>query len=256
MTRLVAAAIVSSAAVSAALAVSAGLPSPAPPNAAARSLLTARQDRLAVIINNQEDSPARLSAETKWVEADKRAAEVTYTVENIGSKPIRAYAVRITTPNGNAPRARCYFNTTDKPGKILQPNTSAVKSTWMAVSDNDSQSSVEVAVDFVEFTDGSMWGPDICQSAELLDGLREGARAAKREFKKELSEKKLELFIRQLYRENPNLVPPQGHSDTWVSGFKGAINSLRERVRRANEEGGGPEVEAALQRPFDVSELP
>jgi len=111
-----------------------------------------------------------------------------------------------------------------------------------------------LSLDFVEFTDGSFWGGDTCQSAERLGGLRAGARAARAHFKKKLDEKGVDALVKGLYVDDPTLTLPEGYSDAWKAGFRGAVNTFRERIRQANVEGGLPEVEAALQRPFDTTD--
>jgi len=201
------------------------------------------------------DAPLRLSAQTKWATTDQQMLEVYFTVTNVGDKPVRAYAVRVSR-GSETQDGGCFLNNIERVGKILQPNQSLGKSTWRPVPESDAQTPVDLTLDFVEFADGTVWGADGCQSAERLGGLRAGARAAKLVFKKKLSEKGIDGLIGHLYASDPDLAPQDGHSDAWKSGFNGAINSLRERVRKANVEGGLPEVEAALQRPFDASENP
>jgi hypothetical protein len=180
--------------------------------------------------------------------------EVYFSVTNVGSRPVRAYAVRVTHGAETQDGGGCFLNNIEKAGKILQPNQSVGRSTWRPVPESDAQTPVDLTLDFVEFADGGVWGVDSCQSAERLAGLRTGARAAKQRFKKKLDEKGIDTLLTQLYTNDPDLAPPEGHSDAWKAGFRGAINSLRERIRRANEEGGLPEVEATLKGPFDASE--
>jgi hypothetical protein len=54
--------------------------------------------------------------------------------------------------------------------------------------------------------------------------------------------------------ETPILAAPEGHSPVWVEGFHGGVRTLFERVRKADEEGGLPEVERVLLLPFDASD--
>ncbi|MCA1620446.1 MAG: hypothetical protein LC795_14280 [Acidobacteria bacterium] len=180
--------------------------------------------------------------------------EVFFTATNVGVKPVRAYTVRVTHGAETQEGGGCFLDSAAKPGKILQPNQSASRSTWRPAQPSDTQPAVELALDFVEFTDGSTWGADTCQSAERLGGLRAGGRAAKAHFKKKLDEWGVDALVKKLYADDSTLAPPDGHSEAWKAGFRGAVNSYRERIRQANVEGGLLEVEDALQRPFDTTD--
>lgn len=221
-------------------------PSPASANPA--------RERPAVNVQEPPDAPLRISAETKWATPDQQMLEVYFIVKNTGTRPVRAYAVRVSRGAGAEEGGGCFLNSIEKAGKILQPSHSAGRSTWRPVPPSGFQTPVDLTLDFAEFTDGSTWGADSCQSAERLGGLRAGARATKLRFKRKLNEKGVDALLRDLYTDDPDMAPPEGHSDAWKAGFRGAVSSLRERIRQANEEGGAPEVEAALQRPFDASE--
>lgn len=199
-------------------------------------------------------APLQVSGETKWATADQQMLEVYFTVTNVGSRPVRAYTVRVVYGVETQEGGGCYLNNIEKRGKILQQNQSAGRSTWRPAQPSDPQPAVELSLDFVEFTDGGTWGGDTCQSAERLVGLRAGARAAKSHFKKKLDEKGVDALVTKLYDDDPALAPPEGHSDAWKAGFRGAINTYRERIRQGNVEGGLPEVEETLQRPFDTTD--
>lgn len=205
----------------------------------------------------QPDAPLRLTSETKWALPDQQSLEVYFKVENVGGRPVRAYTVRFGGPGGGSVGGDgCVFDSAHKAGKILQPGKSAGRSTWRSVPPSEVTSPVEIWVDFVEFADGSVWGTDTCQSAEWLDGLRAGGRVARRLFTKQLRERGLDALMTRLYVDDPDLAPPEGHSDVWKKAFRGAVNSVRERIRSANEDGGLPEVEDTLKKAFDAADDP
>jgi hypothetical protein len=147
------------------------------------------REKPAVKVQEMPDAPLRLSVETKWATPDQQMLEVYFKVTNVGSRPVRAYAVRVNHGAEAQEDGGCSLNDTEKAGKILQPNQSAGRSTWRPVPLSDTQTSIDLTLDFVEFSDGSTWGVDSCQSAERLGGLRAGARAAKLRFKKKLDER-------------------------------------------------------------------
>lgn len=219
----------------------------AAPDRAAREKPAARVQEVA-------DAPLSLSVRTKWATPDQEMLEVYFTVTNVGSRPVRSYAVRVARGVEAQEGGGCFFNNIERAAKILQPNQSLGRSTWRPVPASDAETPVELTLDFVEFADGTVWGADSCQAAERFGGMRAGARAAKLLFKRKLDEKGIDALVNRLYADDPALASPEGHSDAWKAGFRGAVNSLRERIRQANVEGGRPEVEDALRKPFDASE--
>lgn len=214
----------------------------------------AERGKPAVKVREQQGSPLQVSMQTKWVSTDQQGLELYFVVTNAGERPVRAYTVRVGGVAEGEPGGGCFFHNTEKRGKVLQPGRSAGRSTWRAIPLSEPRPEIDVAVDFVEFNDGSTWGGDTCQSAELLNGLRAGGRAAQREFKKKLDARGVEALLRELDDEDPALAPPEGRSAAWERGFEGGVSSLRERIRKAHDEGGEPDVEDALRRPFDASE--
>jgi hypothetical protein len=214
----------------------------------------AAREKPATRVHELADAPLKLTVTTKWATPDQEMLEVYFTATNVGSRPVRAYAVRVTRGVEIHEGGGCFFNNIERAAKVLQPNQSVGRSTWRPVPASDAETPVELTLDFVEFADGTVWWADSCQAAERLGGLRAGARAAKAHFKKKLDEKGVDDLVKKLYADDPALAPPEGHSDTWKAGFRGAINSFRERIRQANVEGGLPEVEAALKRPFDTTD--
>ena len=222
-----------------------------------KSQASGNAERAKPTVNVQEVpyAPLLVSGVTKWATPDQQMLEVYFTVTNVGNRPVRAYTVRVAYGvEAQEESGGCYLNNIEKRGKILQPNQSAGRSTWRPAQPSDPQPAVELSLDFVEFTDGSVWGGDTCQSVERLGGLRAGARAAKAHFKKKLDEMGVDALVKKLYADDATPAPPEGHSEAWRAGFRGAINSLRERIRQANVEGGLPEVQDTLQRPFDTTD--
>ena len=177
-------------------------------------------------------------------------------VTNIGDNPIRAYATyNADTREGQGSR-RCFLHNVSSLGKVLQPGQKDGRSVWRRATDPGSQPNVELAIDFVEFTDGSVWGMDTCESAQRLDGLRAGARAAKGQLKKILHEEGPEKVAAELKSRSKRMDPPEGRSNVWMEGFRAGVSDFRGRVVRAFEEGGLPDITSALARPFDAAEGP
>ncbi len=212
-------------------------------------------ERLKPVVNVQEPpgTPLKISATTKWATADEQMLEIYVVVENVSELEIRSYAWRSGTRDGSQNNDACLLHNSQSVGKILRPGDSDSKSTWRRIPLDSPSPNIDLSLDFVEFANGSTWGIDTCQSAERLSGLRAGALAAKDKFAKIQNQNGGRGLINLLKLDAPIMEAPDGHSSVWVDGFRGGVRTLFEKLRKANEEGGLPEVERVLQMPFDAS---
>lgn len=202
----------------------------------------------------QAGSPLRVASwEVRPVSPGGSSYEFFVVVENVGDRPVRAYATRLGGgPDGRA--GGCLLHNVQAPGKVLRPGQRDGKSVWQRVADGEADPSFELTVDYVEFADDGAWGEDLCRSAERLDGYRAGAKEMARLLKKIQAEHGAESAARAADERAGEPEPPQGRSPLWQESFRAGVNSLRERIRRAYDEGGTPEVETALRRPIDASD--
>src|SRR5215207_8975559 len=81
---------------------------------------TARE-RPVVNVQRVPDAPLSLTVETKWATPDQQMLEVYVSVQNVGRKSIRAYAVRVGDGIGAQEGRGCYLDNAAKSGKILLP---------------------------------------------------------------------------------------------------------------------------------------
>lgn len=224
---------------------------PAAPDARRSTATHTEREKPPVKVQESPGAPLRVAKwETKWATPEQNGLEVYSTVENSGTKPIRAYAVRILSteePSSNG----CFINNIQKPGKILQPKQSVGFTTFRGVRAN---TVIEIGVDFVEFTDGSVWGEDTCQTAESLDGSRAGGRAAKKYLKQALAEHGPEAFISKLKDGDFEMEPLHQRSKLWKENFRAGTEAVQREILTAYEDGGYPEIEPALNKPFDAAD--
>jgi hypothetical protein len=224
-----------------------------------------------VIIKPQPEVSLRVaSAKTAWTfPYDGTGIEIFIVVENAGDRPIRAFATRRDNV-GVAGRTTCFLNNLSL-GKILRRGQTDGKSTFQHYS--PAAPAPTIWVDFVEFTDNSTWGADECHCADRLAGERAGARAIKDLMLKLLADGGPESVLKLLRdydekikaaRESGNPVAeeqirlvesPSGHSIVFDEGFRFGASSMIGRVVTANQEWGSSEIEAALRRPYDASEI-
>lgn len=191
----------------------------------------------------QPDSPLRIAkVETKWVLPDHRGIELYFVVENVSTKTISAYTLR----DDGADTGNCTGYGARSPGKALRPQQSEGRSTWQYYNP---ASPPRRLVDFVEFTDGSTWGADVCQTAEGLAAGRAGARAARKLL--------LEIFaaegaeaVGQILKSHLTAEPPENQSLKWKERFILGFQGYAEMIRQAYQEWGSTEIEHALKRPI------
>lgn len=206
-----------------------------------------------VNVQDQPGTPLKISkVETKWATPDQQILELYVVVENVSDLEIRSYAWRIDKADGSPDKDGCFMYNIQSPGKILQPGDSDGRSTWRRFPLDGPTPNISLSVDFVEFGNGT-WGVDKCHSAETLSGLRAGALAAKDKFAQIRHQVGRKDLINLLKQDALILEAPDGHSSVWVDAFREGVRRLFEKLRRANEEGGLPEVERVVQLPFDAS---
>jgi hypothetical protein len=226
-----------------------------------------RSDPPQTIIRPQPDASLRVaSAETKWA-AFSDGISIFILVENVGERTIRAFATR--RDKTGAGTSGCFLNNL-MPGKVLRPGQKDGKTTWQGYSQSGPPM---IWVDFIEFADGSTWGADECHCLDRLSGERAGARAI-RELLLQLLTKGGPDEVLKFLRERDEKIkaarargdsldeerlssfdPPPGHSLIFDEGFRFGASTMIGRVEVANEYWGASEIEAALRRPYDASEV-
>lgn len=234
-------------------------------------------------IKPQTDSPLSLSVKTYWLSlklktkwTDPSHYEIYTSVENVNDGAVSAYAIR-HSPGLEIPGLCVRIMPRDK---VLERGKSHGISTWSSFSPSDPVLTYEV--DFVEFTDGTTWGADVCRSAERLAGQRAGADATTARLlgllagggpdavieavKEELSGYGPDAVMNEAVRlglvehgtkavkaESSDAAPAPEHSPVWQLGYFIGTKGIAERVRRAVEASGSGEIEHTLRFPYDAS---
>ena len=207
-----------------------------------------------VTTQTQPEAPLIITAKPRWF--DDKTFEIYVVVKNVGDKPITAYATtwsNLSAPSSNKP---CFIYRLPWPGKMLTRDKSDGKSQWNGTDSENKPPQLEYAIDFVEFSDGSTWGPDYCQAKEHLDGYRSGLKTARKLFKVRLAEAGAEQLIADLKKGPVKIEEPPGHSDRWIEAFRMGIEGMRESILRTYQERGSPEIDIELSRPIDPSDTP
>jgi hypothetical protein len=207
-----------------------------------------------IVVAAQPDSPLRVLS--TYVDAtDPLRPQYGYSVTNISDKPIRAYTIQESISMGPGPSVIGTTMTHSPAVKLfLKPYETQHEEGGLGSVYQEPPVEIELAVDFVEFADGTRWGEDKGRTAERIDGMRAGGKAAIKKFRELLANEGVERFEQAL--ENPNLIEPQKQPKPsyWADGFKTGVNIVKSRLRAAKTKGGQSEIKRELDKPFDSTE--
>jgi len=194
------------------------------------------------LVESQADVPVRISSLAVDF-SNALEPKVTYFVANTSGKPISAYAIRYVV-NFNETRDQDVdlryglFSET-----VFQP-TRVETGSFEGREYEKPVKEVRLAVDFVEFADGTTWGPDTFKSAEQLGGLRQGAEDEIAGLIKIKRTGTLSAVQNALTTFAPT--PPMDRSSEWVDGFRSGVAAIRSRLERASKQGGAKALDESL----------
>lgn len=216
-----------------------------------------KRDPPKIDIDSQLNSPLRATAYSKWVNGVPDGISLDIKVENVSAKAIRAYTTRNRSSIDESTARGCFLLNITKPGKVLQPGQSELRTTWRGYPREYSEP-LQLSVDFVEFTDESVWGLDTCQSADMLAGQRDGARNVVEKLQEMFAEGGPQSVGRALdNRVLDTMVAeieiPLDKSFVWKEAFLSGRQQMLENVRQFIRQNGVTEVEAGLKQPYDAS---
>jgi hypothetical protein len=208
-----------------------------------------------VEIYPQPDSPLQLTNPvSKWRISKAPNGEETdmltidLVAQNISGKTIRAYTIRHFYHDFKVGNYGTSFRFTLNSNGLFKPNQLKNDSLGEFGS-RPKPKKVKLAVDFVEFTDGSTWGEDLSNSVEKLVGIRAGVKAEQEYLLKINRENGIEAVIKAI--DNPQeKLPPNDQSDVWKRGFRMGVRSIRNQIKRVYEKEGVKAAEVELQRQF------
>jgi hypothetical protein len=203
-----------------------------------------------VLVQSQPDSPLQIkSVQTRWVTPTRDGIELHIVVQNTSEKSITAYATR----DDNEEKYPCLLFGAFSPGKALRPRQTDGKSTFRGYA-AEAAPQLKRSVDFVEFTDGTRWGADLCQSGQQISGQRAGAKEAVSRLLKVLGESGPSEVLTIARKGMLDVVAPENQSVQWKEGFRVGVSTIARRILQAEEQWGSVEIEAALNRPYDALE--
>jgi hypothetical protein len=208
-----------------------------------------------IILTPQEDSPLQILS--TWVATDTpQNFRLMVQVQNQGGQAIRAYAINSQTASAKHQNGSTEFLNLTQRSAFWQPTE--IKTVEVADSQDEPIKSVRLTIDFVEFADGSTWGPDSANSRDFLAGQREGAKLARQRLRQLMQNKGVEALTLEVQKgDAEQTVDPdiaRNHSPQWVEGFRYGAASTHRRLANAIASKDKERIKAELDRPFDTFE--
>jgi len=183
----------------------------------------------------QPGGPLSISA-LRPVSWDGHNLEVAMDLVNVSSKAIRAYAIKQGLET-EARSSKVLFISLDGSNKPpLQPNQMTTTFDVYEPSSADDQQ-LNFSVDYVEFSDGTKWGPDSANSAERSEGQRAAAYLVTQRLLKILNNGRPNDVLAAIDNGEAKIQPPSGRSSEWKEGFLSGCKSTEERLKRAQVAG-------------------
>jgi len=214
------------------------------------------QQSPSVILTPQQGAPLQILS--TWIATQTpQNFRLMAQVQNQSGKAIRAYAVISQTATEKQQNGKSqFFNLTDR-SSFWEP--AEIRTIEVGDSQDEPVKSVRLTLDFVEFADGSIWGPDTSNSRDMLAGQREGARFIRQQLRQLLQSKGEESLKADLQRneaadQSIDASIAANHSSQWVEGFRNGAASARRRLRSALASGNKQTLRTELDRPFDTYE--
>lgn len=206
-----------------------------------------------LFIRSQSDSPLVLIAKSNILPPTK-TLQVGFVVKNVSKKSIRAYAIRHDVLAGGTPSSGSDLSMIASKKSLFLPGQSRNEEVGGSDYFPVYIDSIKISVDFVEFDDGSIWGPDTYKSAERIEGWRAGAKEMRKQLAQILDANDIAMLIKEVEVESFEITSPSNKSEVWVRGFKSGAASIRARVRNVPKKGDREEIEKAIKNPIDASE--
>jgi hypothetical protein len=217
-----------------------------------------------ISIYPQPDSPLQISnvvqRSEKFTDDMGREWEkliVNFTLQNICDKTIRAYTLRefsgeFDTHLGSVIAAyKLSGDEIFKPNQFSNEQIGESSSTLSTPSSTKFRENFKLAVDFIEFTDGTTWGKDLSNSAQQIAGIKTGIKKILESLKEANHQGGIEAVIKTL-NEMKELSPPDDQSTIWKRGFRTGANSIKSSVKRAYETAGKKAAEIEFQKHSDA----
>ena len=198
-----------------------------------------------IVARNEPNSPLVISADRQLAKTEQ-APEVVFNVTNVTNKTITAFAIKLDVMYDSKVVSSIYLFNLALDATDLPPNGSRSEAVTYENLSN-SQHRVSLSVDYAQFSDGKRWGSDSVKSAERVAGQRAAVETLTTRFAGTIRVATAN-DLPNVLDSMTTIDPPPQHSDEWSDGFRSAIRSVTNRLKRANQAGGLGQVNSELDR--------
>lgn len=205
-----------------------------------------------ISLNVQPDGPLYIQS-VSINSSTQPAPQIDLILVNKSTNGVSAYTLRYDAWSGESKLGDgTELSIIQSSDSILQPERSVTAAIDINIQQFQAITSIKVSVDFVEFTDGSTWGPDTSKSIERLAGQRTGARRAVRRFQRILESKNPNALLSAIETDPLGISPPPHQSSEWLDGFRHGVATIQGRLKQAYNRSDFAELKSALGRPIDA----
>jgi hypothetical protein len=207
-----------------------------------------------IVVTPQEGTP--LQVLSTWIQSIKaQDFRIVAQYQNQSGKEIRAYAIKSQIATSKLQNGHCQFVNLTQRSAIWRPTE--IRAVEFTDSEEDQINSIRLTVDFVEFTDGTIWGSDSENSRDLLAGQREGAKLERQRLRQLIQTKGEDALVSDIQArdgKHTQSALSENHSTQWLEGFRNGVASIRRRLNGAIALNNKDQIKAELNRAFDTSE--
>jgi hypothetical protein len=198
-----------------------------------------------IVARNEPNSPLVISADRQLAKTEQ-APEVMFNVTNVTNKIVTAFAIKLDVMADSKVVSTIYLTNLALSATDLPPNGSQGQGVTYENLSN-SQHRVTLSLDYLQFSDGKRWGSDSGKSAERVAGQRAAVETLTTRFAGTIRVANAN-DLPNVLESMTTLEPPPQHSDEWSDGFRSAIRSVTNRLKRANKAGGSGQVNSEFDR--------
>lgn len=209
-------------------------------------------------IQNQPNAPIQISSAVITSNSTLNPS-YSYVLTNITTKPISSFAIRTDVLFGkDTPSTGVSFTNLPEIELLLKPNNSKKENFERNLKFSAPVKEIKFTLDFVEFADGSTWGPDNYKYTDYLAGRKEGGQTVTNYFKDKINKGEINLVFDGV--SNRQAIPISIRKDDsryparWKEGFEAGIRLVRLRLREAHKKTGIEGIKMELGKPFDALE--
>jgi hypothetical protein len=155
---------------------------------------------------------------------------IVVTLKNISAKAFRSYGVNVTAYKGSKQRAFSGYSVVNHPSHkgYLNPGLPIEELLSDSFLEADE---VVVEVDFIEFDNGEIWGPNRNNGLDNVKGQRAGMLASLEKLISMVDQQGSNLLLTDQLLDIP-IPSAKNHSSNWQQGFETGVSLAQSPIKR------------------------